>query len=71
MILMNFIPNKKTIFDDKELPWFDGKIKKLIKYINQIYKDTHDRKGNHNFQFHIRYIEDFINTKLDQARRKY
>ena len=60
-IISNFIPNKLIIFDDREPPWFDRKIKKLIKHKNQIYKDTHDRKSNHNFQFHFRYIQDLIN----------
>ena len=58
------------IFDEKEPPWFDRKIKKLIKYKNQIYKDTHDCKSNHNFQFHFRYIQDLIHTKIDQSKRK-
>ena len=26
--------------------------------------------SNHNFQFHFRYIQDFINMKMDQAKRK-
>ena len=59
------------IFDDREPPWFQRKIKKLIEYKNQIYKDKPDRKSNHNFQFHFRYIQDLINTKIDQAKRKY
>ena len=43
----------------------------MIKYKNQIYKDTHDHKSNHNFQFHFRYIKDLIKTKIDQGKRKY
>ena len=70
-IMSNFIPNKLMIFDDRELPWFHRKIKNLIKYQNQIYKQTHDRKSNHNFQFHFQCIQDLINTKTDQAKRKY
>ena len=69
-IMTNFIPNKLMIFDDKEPPWFDRKIQNLIKYKNQIYKDTHDCKSNHNFQFHFRYIQDLIHTKIDQSKRK-
>ena len=30
-IMSNFISNKKMIFDDRELPWFDKKIKKIDK----------------------------------------
>ena len=69
--MSNFIPDKKMIFDDREPLWFDKKIKNLIKYKNQIYKDTPDRKSNHYFQFHFRYIQNLINKKIDQARRKY
>ena len=29
--MRNFISNKKMIFDDRELPWFDKKIKKIDK----------------------------------------
>ena len=70
-IMSNFIPNKLMIFDDKEPPWFDRKIKNLIKFKNQFYKDTYDRKSNHNFQFHFRYIQDLIITKIDQGKRTY
>ena len=70
-IMSNFIPNKLMIFDDKEPPWFDRTIKNLIKFKNQFYKDTHDRKSNHNFQFHFRYIQDLIITKIDQGKRTY
>ena len=70
-IMSNFIPNKLMIFDDRESTWFDRKIKNLIKYKNQISKDTHDRKSNHNFQFHFRYIQNLIHTNIDQGKRKY
>ena len=51
--MSNYIPNKKIIFDDREPPWFDRKIKNLIKYKNQIYKDTPYHKSNFNFQFYF------------------
>ena len=70
-IMSNFIPNKLMIFDDKEPRWIDRKMKNLIKHKNQIYKDTNGRKRNHNFQFHFCYIQDLINTKIDQGKRKY
>ena len=69
--MSNFIPNKLIIYEDREPPWFDRKIKNLIKYKNQIYKGTHYRKSNYNFQFHFHYIQDLINTKIDQRKRKY
>ena len=47
------------------------KTQNLIKYKNQIYKDTPDHKSNDNFEFHSQYIQDLINTKIAQAKRKY
>ena len=35
-IMSNFISNKSMGFDDEEPPWFDRKIKNLIKLKNQI-----------------------------------
>ena len=37
--MSNLVLNK-IIFDNRKLPWFDRKIKKMIKYKNQIYKNT-------------------------------
>ena len=59
------------LFDDKEPTWFNRKTNNLIKYKNEIYKGTPDRKNNINFQFQCRYIQDFINKKIDQAKRKF
>ena len=68
--MSSFIPNKMN-FDDSEPPCFDRKIQNSIKYKNQIYKDAPDLKSNYNFQFHIRSNQDFINIKINQAKRKY
>ena len=65
-IMSNFILNKLMIFDDREPPWFDRKIKNLINYKNQIYKDRYDHKNNHNFQFLFRYIQD-LNQRENQS----
>ena len=45
LIISNFIPNKKMIFDNREPPWFDKKTKNLMKYKNQMYKGTADHKS--------------------------
>ena len=59
------------IFDCREPPWFERKIKNLINFKNQIQKDTPGWKSNHIFQFHYRYIQDLVNTKIDKSKRKY
>ena len=59
------------LFDDKESTWFNRKTNNLIKYKTEIYKGTPDHKNNINFQFQFRYIQDLINEKIDQAKRKF
>ena len=59
------------LFDEKEPTWFNRKTSNLIKYKNVIYKGTPDRKNNINFPFQCRYIQDLINKKIDQAKRKF
>ena len=71
-IISNFIPNKKMIFDDSEPPWFDRKIKNLIKYKNEIYKDKTDHKSNHNYTVDILKIsltEKSIKLKAKAAKK--
>ena len=60
--MSNFIPNKKIY--DREPTWFERKPQSFIIYKNQIYRYTPDRQSNHEFQFHFRYIQDLINTKV-------
>ena len=47
------------------------KSENFTKHKDQIYKDMLDPKSNHNFQFCCRYIQYFINTRIDQAKRRY
>ena len=60
------------IFDDSEPPWFDRKIKNLIKYKNEIYKDKTDHKSNHNYTVDILKIsltEKSIKLKAKAAKK--
>lgn len=66
-VMSNFISNKRMDFDDEEPPWFDRKIKNLIKLKNQIYKDTPDLESNYNCQ--LQYIQELINTKINQVQK--
>ena len=43
----NFNPNKLIIFDDKEPPWFDRKIKNLIKIQKSNLQRHAKKKSNH------------------------
>ena len=57
------------VFHDWQPPWFDRKIEKLISYKNQIQKDTPKSYANQIFK--LRYIQDLINKRISQAKKKY
>ena len=42
--MVNFVPNKTIILDDRDRPWVDKKIKGLIHKKNLVYKTTPQEK---------------------------
>ena len=60
--MSSFALNKKMIFDDREPPCFDRKIKKLMTYQYQIYKDIAIVKATIIFSFTF----DLIKISLTQ-----
>ena len=69
-IMSNFFPNKTMIFDDRDPPWLNKNIKYMITYKNAIYKKLIHHNDNH-LKLHLRYFQDSLHTKIEQAKRKY
>ena len=69
-IMSNFIPNETMTFDDRDPPWFNKNIKNMINYKNAIYNKLIRHNDSH-LQLHLRYFQDLLNTKIEQAKRKY
>ena len=68
--MSNFIPNETITFDDRDPPWLNKNIKNMINYKNAIYNKLIRHNDSH-LQLHLRYFQDLLNTKIEQAKRKY
>ena len=68
--MSNFIPNETMAFDDRDPIWLNKNIKNMIKYKIAIYNKL-IRHNDSNLQLHFRYFQDLLNTKIEQAERKY
>ena len=69
-IMSNFIPNETMTFDDRDPLWINKNIKNMINYKNAIYNKLIRQNDSH-LQLHLRYFQDLLNTKIEQAKRKY
>ena len=68
--MSNFIPNDTTTFDERDTPWLNKKIKNMSNYKNAIFNKLLRHNDSH-LQLHLRYFQDLLNTKIEQAKRKY
>ena len=69
-IMSNLIPNESMAFDDRDPIWLNKNIKNMIKYKIAIYNKL-IRHNDSNLQLHLRYFQNLLNTKIEQAERKY
>ena len=69
-VMVNFVPNKTIILDDRDPPWVDKKIKGLIHKKNLVYKTTPQEK-------YFRHSKSFFSNSgsclasIENAKLKY
>ena len=69
-VMSNFIPNKTMIFDYRDPPWVNKNITHMINYKNSISKKL-IHHNNSQLKLHVRYLQDLLHAKIQQAKRKY
>ena len=57
-------------FDNRDPSWLNKNIKHVINYKNAIYKKLIYHNDSH-LKSHLRYFQDLLHTKVQQAKRKY
>ena len=57
-------------FDNRDPSWLNKNIKHVINYKNVIYKKLIYHNDSH-LKLHLRYFQDLLHTKVQQAKRKY
>ena len=70
-ILSNFIPHETIVCNDKDPPWFNNRIKTLIKEKNAIYKIFRHNKDNPNLIYRLKFLQGRLSTIIESSKEKY
>ena len=70
-IISNFIPHETIICDDRDPPWINSKIKKVIHEKNKEHKKYINNKSNFLLLQNINNLQAHIKTLIDVSKQKY
>ena len=70
-ILSNFIPNETIVCNDKDPPWFNNRIKNLIKEKNATYKIFRHNKDNPDLIYHLKFLHERLSTTVESSKGRY
>ena len=70
-ILSNFVPHEFFVYDDKDSPWFNKKIRAFIQEKNVAYKTYRDNSGNIALKCRLKYLQTCLNDFIEVAKEKY
>ena len=70
-IISNFIPHETIICDDRDPPWINSKIKKVIHEKNKEHKKYINNKSNFLLLQNINNLQAHIKTLIDVLKQKY
>ena len=70
-IISNFIPHETIICDDRDPPWINSKIKKVIHEKNKEHKKYINNKSNFLLLQNINNLQAHIKTLIDISKQKY
>ena len=70
-ILSNFIPHETIVCDDKDLPWFNYKIKALIQAKNTAFNNFRNNSGNSELERRLVSLQERVKASTESSRQKY
>ena len=70
-ILSNFIPHEVIVCDDKDPPWFNGKIKSLINEKLRTYNAYRKKVGNSQLRKNLSSLQQRLRDLIDDSKQKY
>ena len=70
-ILSNFIPHEVIVCDDKDPPWFNGKIKSLINEKLRTYNAYRKNIGNSQLRKNLSSLQQRLRDLIDNPKQKY
>ena len=69
-ILSNFISHEYIMCDDRDLPWFNSKIKYLIQEKNNAYQLYRNNKANACFRNRLNFLQDSLENLIEMSKEK-
>ena len=70
-ILSNFVPDEVIVCDDKDPPWFNGKIKSLINEKLRTYNVYCKNIGNSQLRKNLSSLQQRLRDLIDDSKQKY
>ena len=70
-VLSNFIPHEVIVCDDKDPPWFNGKIKLLINEKLRTYNAYRKNIGNSQLHKNLSSLQQRLRDPMDDSKQKY
>ena len=70
-ILSNFVPHEFLLYDDKDSPWFNKKVRAFVQEKNVAYKTYRDNSGNIALKCRLKYLQNCLNAFIEVAKEKY
>ena len=70
-VLSNFIPHEVVVCDDKDPPWFNGKIKLLINEKLRTYNAYHKNIENNQLCKNLSSLQQRLHDLIDDSKQKY
>ena len=68
-VLSNFIPHKAILWDDKDLPWFNSRIKSLLQDKNKIFKSYKKNKINLKLLNKLNFLQERLNGLITISKK--
>ena len=70
-MLINFIPHEVIVCDDKDPPWFNGKIKSLINEKLRTYNAYRKNIGSSQLRKNLSSLQQRLHDLIDDSKQKY
>ena len=70
-IISNFIPDEKILCNGKDPPWFNKKIRTLIKEKNTAFNRYNNNSFNLELERHLKFLQENLNTSIESSKQRY
>ena len=70
-IISNFIPHETILCNDKDPPWFNKKIRTVIKEKNMTFNRYRSNSSNLELKRHLKFLPENLNNSIESSKQRY